>query len=48
MGVETRVRTGRPEFDGLFPLVRSFLERDVLDLAVDGRLVRGYRTGDAR
>lgn len=48
MGVETRIRTGRPEFDGLFPLVRSFLERDVLDLAIDGRRVRGYRTGDAQ
>ncbi len=48
MDVETVIRTGRPEFDGLFPLVRSFLERDVLDLSIDGRRIRGYRTGDAR
>lgn len=48
MGVETRIRTGRPEFDGLFPLVRSVLGRAALDLAIDGQRVRGYRTGDAR
>jgi len=48
MAVETAIRTGRREFDGLFPLVRQFLERSVLDLAIDGRRVRGYRTPDAR
>jgi hypothetical protein len=48
MPVDTRIRTGRPEFDGLFPLVRGFLERSVLDLAIDGRRIRGYRTPDAR
>jgi len=48
VAVETLIRTGRPEFDRLFPLVQSFLERDVLDLAIDGRRIRGYRTGDAR
>ena len=48
MAVETVVRAGRPEFDGLFPLVRGFLERSALDLAIDGRRIRGYRTPDAR
>src|SRR5512139_338539 len=48
MAVETAIRTGRREFDGLFPLVRQFLERSVLDLAIDGQRVRGYRTPDAR
>jgi len=28
--------------------VRGFLERSVLDLAIDGRRIRGYRTPDAR
>jgi len=48
MAVETVIRTGRPEFDGLFPLVRGFLEQSALDLAIDGARVRGYRTPDAR
>ena len=41
MGAETYIRTGRPAFDGLFPLVRSFLEQDALDLRVDGQRLRG-------
>src|SRR3972149_1188501 len=48
MGAETFIRTGQPEFDDLFPLVRSFLEQDVLDLQIDGQLIRGYRSPDAR
>jgi hypothetical protein len=46
--VDTVIRTGRPEFDRLFPLVRSFLERDVLDLRIDGQRIRGYRSPDTR
>ena len=46
MAGETRIRTGRREFDGLYPLVRSFLERDTLDLSIDGKRIRGYRTPD--
>ena len=45
---EVSVRTGRPAFDGLYPAVRRFLEHDQLDLAIDGRRIRGYRTPDAR
>jgi hypothetical protein len=48
VGGETRIRTGRREFDELYPLVRSFLERDTLDLAIDGQRIRGYRTPDTR
>ena len=48
MAVDTAVRTGRPEFDGLFPLVRGFLQRSALDLSIDGRRVRGFRTPDAK
>jgi len=46
--IETRIRTGRREIDDLVPLVRSFLEHDVLELSIDGGQVRGYRTPDAR
>jgi hypothetical protein len=45
---EVRIRTGKPEFDGFYPLVKSFLERDTLDLTIDGQRIRGYRTPDAR
>ena len=48
MAADTAVRTGRPEIDGLLPLVRGFLERSALDLLIDGQRIRGYRTPDAR
>jgi hypothetical protein len=48
VAADTRIRTGRREFDELCPLVSSFLERDILDLRIDGRSIRGYRTPDAR
>jgi hypothetical protein len=43
-----RIQTGRPEFDGLYPKVRRFLEQDVLDVVIDGQRIRGYRSPDAR
>jgi hypothetical protein len=48
VSVNTRIRTGRPEFDRLYPLVRSFLELDALDMAIDGQRIRGYRAPDVR
>jgi hypothetical protein len=42
------VKTGRPEFDNLIPLVRGFLEKDVLDVVIDGEQIRGYRSPDSR
>jgi hypothetical protein len=45
---QTGVRTGRREFDELYPLVRAFLEQDVLNLTIDGRNIRGYRAPDTR
>jgi hypothetical protein len=44
----TRVHTGRREFNELYPLVRSFLEQDILDLSIDGQRIRGYRAPDTR
>jgi hypothetical protein len=48
VSVETRIQTGRPEFDRMYPIVRSFLECDALDLQIDGKRIRGYRTPDTR
>ncbi|KPL06563.1 hypothetical protein AMJ86_08125, partial [bacterium SM23_57] len=42
------IKTGRPEFDNLIPMVKSFLERDVLDVMIDGKRIRGYRSPDAK
>ena len=48
MAADVSICTGRPAFDRLFPLVRSFLEQDALDLVVDGQRLRGYRPPDAK
>ncbi|MBU1339013.1 MAG: hypothetical protein KKD56_08100 [Acidobacteria bacterium] len=40
--------TGREEWDGFFPQIRSFLEKDSLDLCIDGETIRGYRSPDSR
>lgn len=42
------IRSGVPEFDNLYPLVESFLIKDILDVVIDGKEIRGYRTPDAR
>ena len=45
---ETSIKTGRDEFDTLFPRVKSFLEKDILDLVIDGKIIRGYRSPDTK
>ncbi len=45
---ETFVRTGEPAFDELIPRVRAFLEQDVLEVVIDGRRIRGYRSPDSK
>ena len=42
------IKTGRPEFDNLIPLVRGFLEKDILDVVVDRQKIRGYRSPDSK
>jgi hypothetical protein len=42
-----RIRSGRAELDGLVDRVRDFLERDRIEMELDGRRVRGFRTPDA-
>ena len=34
---KTFISTGRAEFDELYPRVKAFLEKDKLDLFIDGR-----------
>lgn len=48
MDKQTYVRTGEGAFDDLIPRVHSFLEKDRLDLTIDGRSVSGFRSPDAR
>lgn len=43
----TYFKTGRPEFDELVPTIRGFLEKDTMDMVIDGRAIRGYRSPDA-
>ncbi|MCX6227467.1 MAG: hypothetical protein NTV01_22485 [Bacteroidia bacterium] len=42
------IRTGQKAFDDLFPRVKWFLERDVLEVNFDGERVKGYRSPDAK
>lgn len=48
MGTTTEIRTGLPAFDDLAPRVRAFLEQDLLELTIDGRCIRGFRSPDAK
>jgi hypothetical protein len=48
MGEQTFVKTGRPEFDQFFPRIRDFLEKNALDVVIDGKKIRGYRTPDTK
>ena len=41
-----RVETGEPVFDGFPARVEAFLEKDRVDLVVDGQRVHGYRSPD--
>ena len=42
------VKTGRAEFDNLIPLIGGFLEKDILDVIIDGQKIRGYRSPDSK
>ena len=48
MSKRTYIRTGRAEFDSFIPRIQSFLEKDSLDIVIDGKKIRGYRTPDAK
>lgn len=42
----TYTKTGRPEFDTLIPQIRGFLEKDTMEMLIDGDRIRGYRSPD--
>ncbi len=42
----TFFKTGRPEFDELYPRIKAFLEQDTMDMVIDGDRIRGYRSPD--
>ena len=42
------VKTGRAEFDSFYPRIKSFLEKDTLEIVIDGKKIRGYRTPDSK
>ncbi|MFB0566082.1 MAG: hypothetical protein ACETWK_10455 [Candidatus Aminicenantaceae bacterium] len=48
MSEETLIETGRAEFDNFFPKIRSFLEKDSIDVVIDGNRIKGYRSPDAK
>ena len=48
MPFNTYVKTNRREFDDLVQLIGSFLMHDVMELSIDGRVVGGFRTPDAK
>jgi len=48
MGKKTYIKTGQAEFDDFIPKIQSFLEQDSLDLIIDGKKIRGYRTPDTK
>ncbi|UCE07801.1 MAG: hypothetical protein JSW07_07145, partial [bacterium] len=42
------IKTDKPEFDNFYPIIKSFLEKDSMDVIIDGKKIRGYRSPDAR
>jgi hypothetical protein len=42
----TALHTGQPDLDGLYPRIRSFMERASVQYELNGRTVRGYRSPD--
>jgi len=44
--MQTKIKTGRPVFDEFYGRVKTFMEKDVSEYPVDGKIVRGYRSPD--
>ncbi len=44
----TFVKSGRLEFDEFFPKIRSILQKNALDIVIDDKKIRGYRTPDTK
>jgi hypothetical protein len=48
MTTQTSIKTGVRAIDELVPLVGSFLAADVLEMSIDGKTIRGFRSPDAK
>jgi len=46
--MSVRIKTGSEFADRLFHRVKSFLEHDTLNIRIDGKSIRGYRSPDSR
>jgi len=44
----TFIKTGKKEFDELYPRIRNFLLQDSLDLVIDAQHIHGYRSPDSK
>jgi len=45
---KTYVKTGHSAFDNFIPQIKAFMEQDSLDVVIDGKPIRGYRSPDAK
>jgi hypothetical protein len=45
---ETKIQTNNPTFDDFYPSIKKFLQADVSEFLLDGKLVRGYRSADSK
>ncbi|MCC5833601.1 MAG: hypothetical protein JJU20_02605 [Opitutales bacterium] len=42
----TQIHTGNSVYDSFYPRIRAFLEKDTMDMNIDGQQIRGYRSPD--
>jgi len=48
MDEKTFIKTGNAAFDDLIPQIKAFLMSNSLDVVIDGKSIRGYRSSDAK
>ncbi|NOY61248.1 MAG: hypothetical protein GXO75_20240 [Calditrichaeota bacterium] len=48
MNDKTYIKTGKKEFDDFYPKVKAFLQNDILEMMIDGKKIRGYRSPDGK
>ncbi|GBD94818.1 hypothetical protein BMS3Abin05_02434 [bacterium BMS3Abin05] len=48
MSQEVFVKTGNQFIDNFYPLIKSFLMQDTMDVLIDNKPIRGYRSPDSR
>ncbi len=48
MSEKTAIKTDQPAWNGLYPVIRDFFRNNYLDIVMDDKKIRGYRSPDAR